>query len=184
MRDVVSTSRATTELEIVEDRQVKNRFREDEKELFASVTLSTKLVKEYLRRQKKKELMHAIASDTAKRVSQVMRMRKRKKNLSARLSNRIRESRIQTFRHSRNRKQAMMRVEAAEAALKDRQRKLRKTQREANEAQRVLVRLRVKIAERLETQEEELSSYVFDDFAISSSRHQSSSQQGNLLMMI
>jgi hypothetical protein len=72
-------------------------------------------------------------------------------------------------------------AEAAEAALKDRQHKLRKVQREADEAQRVPARLRVETAERLKMQEEDLSSYASDDSAVSGSSHQPGSQQeGNL----
>ena len=74
-------------------------------------------------------------------------------------------------------------AEAAEAALKDRQYKLRKVQREADKAQRVLAQLQVEtIIERLETQEEDLSSYTSDDSAISSSKHQSGSQQEENLL--
>ncbi|KAI9779695.1 MAG: hypothetical protein M1839_007193 [Geoglossum umbratile] len=107
--------------------------------VLASVALSAELAREHLGGQEGEELAHAIAGDTAKRVSQAMRMREGRENLPARLPDRI-----------------------------HRQRKLRKAQREANEAQKVLAQLRAETAERSETQEG-LSFHAFDGSATSSS---------------
>ena len=69
--------------------------------------------------QEREELAHAIASDTAKRVSQAMKMRKGRENLPAQLPNRICDPAIRTFPHSRKRRRAMTGAEAAEAVLRD-----------------------------------------------------------------
>jgi hypothetical protein len=120
---------------IVEDRQAGDRFRRGGEELLASVALSAELAREHLGGQEGEELAHAIAGDTAERVSQAMRMREKRENLPARLPDRIHVPVIRAFPHSRKRKRAMTGAEAAEAALRDRQRKLCKAQREADDAQ-------------------------------------------------
>jgi hypothetical protein len=105
------------------------------------VALSAGLAREHLRGQEGEGPAHVIAGNTAKHVFQAMRVRERRKNLPAWLPDRTRELVIRAFPHSRKRKRAMAGAETVKAALRDRQRKLRKAQREADETQRVLARL-------------------------------------------
>jgi hypothetical protein len=154
---------------IIEDRQAGDQFRGGGEELLASVALSAELAREHLGGQEGEELAHIIAGDTAKRISQAMKMREGRENLPARLPDRICEPAIQAFPHSCKRKRAMTGAEAAEAALKDRQRKLYKAQREADKAQKVLAQMRAETIERSKMREEDLSCASSDSTISSTS---------------
>ena len=77
------------------------------------------------------------------------------------------------FPHSRKHKQVIIGAKAAETTLRDRQHKLHKVQREANEAERKLAQLQAKTIERSKIQEEDLSCALSDSATSSSSRDES-----------
>jgi hypothetical protein len=124
----------------VEDRQQADRFRKDRENLLVSAVISAELARERLGGQRKKELTRVLAEITAKTVARILEIKNKKRDLSARLPDPIREPALRHF-VGRKRDRAIIKTEAAETALRNRDRILRRKRKETQEALRRRIEL-------------------------------------------
>ena len=124
----------------VEDRQQADRFRKDRENLLVSAVISAELARERLGGQREEELARVLAEITAKTVARALEIEDKRGDLSVRLPDPIREPALRHF-VGRKRDRAMTGTEAAEAALRDRDRILRRERKEAQEALRRRIEL-------------------------------------------
>jgi hypothetical protein len=124
----------------VEDRQQADRFRKGGEDLLASAVISAELARERLGGQRGEELARVLAEITAKTVARALEIEDKRGDLPARLPDPIREPALRHF-VGRKRDRAMTGTEAAEAALRDRDRILRRERKEAQEALRRRIEL-------------------------------------------
>jgi hypothetical protein len=119
----------------VEDRQQADRFSRGGEDLLASAVMLAELARERLGGERGEELARVLAEITAKTVARALEIEDKRRDLSARLPNPIREPVLRHF-VGRKRGRAMTGTEAAEAALHDRNRVLRRERNKAQDAQR------------------------------------------------
>ena len=124
----------------VEDRQQADRFRKSGEDLLISVIISAELARERLGGQREKKLARVLAEITAKTVARVLEIEDKRRDLPARLPDPIREPALRHF-VGRKRDRAITGTEAAEVALRNRDRIFRRERKEAQDALRRRIEL-------------------------------------------
>jgi hypothetical protein len=124
----------------VEDRQQVNRFRRGGEDLLISIIILAELVRERLGGQRGKEFVRILAEITAKTVARTLEIEDKRRDLFVRFSDPIREPALRHF-VGRKRDRAMIGTETIEAALRDRDRILRRERKEAQDILRRRIEL-------------------------------------------